>query len=115
MAGREANRMKPDHPPSKAAGAAAPPSPSTSATGTKPQTPPITDEQWTHYSLSARFRDTPVLLPIRDKVLEKAALKSGDTLLDVGTGDGLIAFAALDLVGTEGLVIFSDIAQGLVD
>jgi arsenite methyltransferase len=77
--------------------------------------PAVTDEQWTQYSLGAKFRESPFLLPIRDKVLEKAALTAGDTLLDVGTGDGLIAFAALDYVGPDGVVIFSDIAQGLVD
>ncbi len=75
----------------------------------------VTDEQWTHYSLAAKFRESAFLFPIRDKVLEKAALTPGDTLLDVGTGDGLIAFAALERVGPEGVVIFSDIAQGLVD
>ncbi len=36
-------------------------------------------------------------------------------MLDVGCGDGLIAFGALDRVGEEGLVIFSDISQDLLD
>ena len=36
-------------------------------------------------------------------------------LLDVGAGDGLIAFGALDLVGEDGRVIFSDISQDLLD
>lgn len=36
-------------------------------------------------------------------------------LLDVGAGDGLIAFGALDLVGGTGRVIFSDISQDLLD
>jgi arsenite methyltransferase len=36
-------------------------------------------------------------------------------LLDVGTGDGLIAFGALDKVGEAGQVIFSDISQDLLD
>jgi SAM-dependent methyltransferase len=36
-------------------------------------------------------------------------------LLDVGAGDGLIAFGALPLVGEQGRVIFSDISQDLLD
>ncbi len=36
-------------------------------------------------------------------------------VLDVGCGDGLVAFGALDRVGEEGLVIFSDISQDLLD
>ena len=32
------------------------------------------------------------LIPVRDRVLHNAALSYGGTLLDVGAGDGLIAF-----------------------
>lgn len=102
-------------PPSTPGSAPSEPVPSPTGKNTKTHTPPVTDEQWTHYSLSAKFRESAFLFPIRDKVLEKGALTAGDTLLDVGTGDGLIAFAALERVGPDGLVIFSDIAQGLVD
>jgi arsenite methyltransferase len=55
------------------------------------------------------------LTPVRDRVLGNAALTGGETLLDVGAGDGLIAFGALDLVGDEGRVVFSDISQDLLD
>lgn len=51
----------------------------------------------------------------RDQVLENAAVKEGETLLDVGAGDGLIAFGAIDLVGERGQVIFSDISPDLLD
>ena len=51
----------------------------------------------------------------RDEVLHNAAVKKGDTLLDVGAGDGLIAFGALDLIGDQGRVIFSDVSQDLLD
>lgn len=51
----------------------------------------------------------------RDSVLENARLAAGETLLDVGAGDGLIAFGALDLLGEEGRVIFSDVSQDLLD
>lgn len=55
------------------------------------------------------------LAPVRDRVLRNAALSEGDTLLDVGAGDGLIAFAALERVGPEGRIVFSDVSQDLLD
>jgi ubiquinone/menaquinone biosynthesis C-methylase UbiE len=36
-------------------------------------------------------------------------------VLDVGAGDGLIAFGALPLVGESGKVIFADVSQDLLD
>lgn len=54
------------------------------------------------------------LYPIRDKVLSHASLNEGETLLDVGCGDGLIAFGALEKVKAS-RVIFSDISQDLLD
>ena len=54
------------------------------------------------------------LVPIRDRVLEGAGPLDGLTLLDVGTGDGLVGLAALDRVGPSGTVIFSDISEALL-
>jgi ubiquinone/menaquinone biosynthesis C-methylase UbiE len=51
----------------------------------------------------------------RDRILEHAAITRGETVLYVGCGDGLIAFGAPDRVGEEGLVIFSDISQDLLN
>jgi ubiquinone/menaquinone biosynthesis C-methylase UbiE len=51
----------------------------------------------------------------RDRVLDNARVKPGEIVLDVGCGDGLIAFGALDRVGPSGQVIFSDISQDLLD
>ena len=53
--------------------------------------------------------------PVRDRVLENARITEGDVMLDVGAGDGLIAFGALALVGESGKVIFSDISRDLLD
>jgi SAM-dependent methyltransferase len=39
----------------------------------------------------------------------------GDVVLDVGAGDGLVAFGALDRVGPEGRVIFADVSAPLLD
>jgi arsenite methyltransferase len=55
------------------------------------------------------------LRPVRDRVLENAQLTGGEILLDVGAGDGLVAFGALERMGEEGRVIFSDISQDLLD
>jgi len=55
------------------------------------------------------------LTQIRDAVLDRARLDAGDTLLDVGCGDGLIGFGGLDRVGPTGRVIFSDVSQDLLD
>lgn len=52
---------------------------------------------------------------IRDRVLSGAEPLAGASLLDVGTGDGLIALAALDRVGTGGQVTFSDVSPALLD
>ena len=59
--------------------------------------------------------DLDYLYPIRDRVLDNAAIAAGDTLLDVGTGQGLIGFAAIDRVGERGRVIFSDISERLLE
>jgi arsenite methyltransferase len=53
--------------------------------------------------------------PTRDRVLENAYIRPGETVLDVGTGSGLIGFAALRAVGNGGTVIFSDVSEALVE
>ena len=55
------------------------------------------------------------LEPIRDEVLDAAALEPADTALDVGCGDGLIGFGALERLGPAGRVVFSDVSQELLD
>jgi ubiquinone/menaquinone biosynthesis C-methylase UbiE len=79
-------------------------------------------DKWASWLLHRRDGDDPEqrvkalehLIPVRNRVLENARLRPGEVLLDVGAGDGLIAFAALDLVGAEGRVIASDISSDLV-
>ncbi len=50
---------------------------------------------------------------VRDKVLDRAGFVAGESLLDVGCGEGLIGFGALDR--GAGHVVFSDISQDLLD
>jgi arsenite methyltransferase len=52
---------------------------------------------------------------LRERVLDNGNVGPGDVLLDVGCGDGWIAFAALDRVGPGGRVVFADVSQDLVD
>lgn len=81
-----------------------------------------TQDMWAQWLLQRRFGGNPermkkmfeFLHPVRDKVLSHIHLKEGGTLLDVGCGDGLIAFGALEkFPGCH--VIFSDISQDLLD
>jgi arsenite methyltransferase len=53
--------------------------------------------------------------PCRDRILHNAGIGEGDVVLDVGTGSGFLAFAALDKVGAAGRVVFADISADLLD
>jgi ubiquinone/menaquinone biosynthesis C-methylase UbiE len=69
-----------------------------------------------HGGDAERLRETlDFLAPVRDRVLDGAAPSEDETLLDVGAGDGLVAFGALERVGDGGRVIFSDVSQDLLD
>jgi len=81
-------------------------------------------DRWHRWLTDVRFGGDPAvrehvltefLYPVRETVLDKAKLQSGDTVLDVGAGDGLIAFGALERIGLSGRVVFSDISQDLLD
>jgi arsenite methyltransferase len=60
-------------------------------------------------------RSLRYLEPIRDRVLSNADVGVGDSALDVGAGDGLIAFGAIPLVGSSGQVFFSDVSLDLLE
>ena len=81
-------------------------------------------DRWHRWLIDVRFGGDPaarerllteLLYPVRDTLLDKARLQPGDTVLDVGTGDGLIAFGAVERLGPSGHVVFSDISQDLLD
>lgn len=52
--------------------------------------------------------------PARERVLQNARLQESDTVLDIGTGDGLVGFAVLSRVGHRGRVTFCDISSELL-
>ena len=76
---------------------------------------------WSRWLLNRRFGGDPeqlthvldYLYPVRDKVLSHINLEGGRTLLDVGCGDGLIAFGALEKF-ERCRAIFSDISDDLL-
>ena len=78
-------------------------------------------DMWSQWLLNRRFGGDAQrmqqmldwLHPVRDKVLSHVQLTEGETLLDVGCGDGLIAFGALEKFPTC-RVIFSDISDDLL-
>jgi arsenite methyltransferase len=52
------------------------------------------------------------LAVIRDRVLDGAALEPGETLLDVGCGNGLVGFGALE---RGARVVFADVSAALLE
>jgi arsenite methyltransferase len=78
-------------------------------------------DRWCEWLLRRRFggddemrqRMVEQLRQIRDRVLDQAEVRESDTLLDVGCGDGLIAFGALERGITR--AILSDISEDLLD
>jgi ubiquinone/menaquinone biosynthesis C-methylase UbiE len=80
-------------------------------------------DKWSQWLLETRFggdaeaaeRGMRMLHRVRDSILDETKVAAGETLLDVGCGDGLVGFGALDRVGPAGRVIFSDISAPLLD
>jgi arsenite methyltransferase len=79
-------------------------------------------DRWAAWLLERRYgacgspeKTLAGLSAVRDRVLDRAEIREGDVVLDVGAGDGLIAFGALDRVGPRGHVVFSDVSQDLLD
>jgi SAM-dependent methyltransferase len=81
----------------------------------------VARDRWAEWLAERRFGgDAQVrtemlakLAETRDRVLDRAELREGETLLDVGCGEGLIGFGALER--GAGTVIFSDISTDLLD
>lgn len=80
-------------------------------------------DRWSRWLLHDRFGGDELALqktleylePIRDRVLAAARITPGNTVIDVGCGDGLLGFSALSQVGEHGQVIFSDVSADLLD
>lgn len=79
-----------------------------------------TIETWSEWLKSSRFsymnevqkeQTLRWLAQVRDKVLDRANLKPEDTLIDIGTGTGLLSFGAYELLKGAGKVIASDLFE----
>ena len=83
----------------------------------------VARDQWAEWILQRRYggdanrRQAGLsrLAGIRERVLDGSGIEWSRTLLDVGAGDGLIGFGALDRVGSSGEVIFSDVSGDLLN
>jgi ubiquinone/menaquinone biosynthesis C-methylase UbiE len=74
-------------------------------------------KNWTEWLKSSRFsymseeqREQTLrwLLNVRDIVLDRARLKKDETVIDIGTGSGLLGFGAYERLEGDGRVILSD-------
>jgi SAM-dependent methyltransferase len=81
-------------------------------------------KNWTQWLKENRFAgQTPEMIEqttkwleaVRDVILVFAEIKPYETVLDIGTGTGLLAFKALDIQNCQGKVIFSDKFQDCLD
>lgn len=76
-------------------------------------------DQWAEWICERRFAGQPrratldYLGRIRERILDNANVHAGDTVLDIGCGDGLVGFGAFDR--GAGAVVFADISQDLLD
>ena len=80
-------------------------------------------DKWSNWLLTTRFggnkefrdRTLEVLSQIRDRIITNADIGEGQTVLDIGTGDGLLGFKAAELVGPNGRVILADISEAVIE
>ncbi|HWB54947.1 MAG TPA: methyltransferase domain-containing protein [Tepidisphaeraceae bacterium] len=79
-------------------------------------------DNWSEWLLGRRHgndsayqrRMLEVVRRYRDRVLDGAKLREGMTLADVGTGDGLLAFGAIERIGPTLQVVLTDISEPLL-
>ncbi len=80
-------------------------------------------DPWFHWLLKRRHGGDPIyekivrhaVKAIRDRVLDQAIPSADQVLVDVGAGDGLIAFGAFERVGPSLTAIFADISLPLLE
>jgi len=79
-------------------------------------------DEWSDWLLHVRHADDPeyerivrsVVGRYADRVLDNARLAPGMTLVDIGTGDGLLAFRAIERIGAALRVVLTDISEPML-
>jgi arsenite methyltransferase len=79
-------------------------------------------DEWSDWLLHVRHAGDPaygrivraVVERYADRVLDTACLSPGMTLVDIGTGDGLLAFRAIERIGATLRVVLTDISEPLL-
>src|SRR5579883_337194 len=81
-----------------------------------------TADLWSQWLLHARYADNPqfhqavdaMIARYVERLLDLAQLSSGQTLVDVGTGEGLVAFRAVERVGPKLNVWLTDASEPML-
>jgi ubiquinone/menaquinone biosynthesis C-methylase UbiE len=81
-----------------------------------------TADLWSQWLLHGRYADDPQFQQAVDKMVDRyvghlldgAQLAAGQTLLDVGTGEGLVAFRAIERVGPTLSVWLTDASEPML-
>ncbi|MBC8746600.1 arsenite methyltransferase [Paraburkholderia sp. WC7.3g] len=87
-----------------------------------PPTNDVTHDNWSKWILSLRHGDDRAhedsvrveITRYADRVLDFVRLRSGMTLADIGTGDGLVGFRAIERAGASIRVVMTDISAPLL-
>lgn len=64
----------------------------------------------TNYDSESEFHPT-----LAHRLIERANIREGQTILDIATGTGLVAIEAAQIVGDRGYVVGVDISPGMLD
>jgi len=54
------------------------------------------------------------LKPAQNLMLQLAALRAGEKLIDIACGTGLVTFPAAEMLGTDGFILATDISDGMI-
>jgi arsenite methyltransferase len=82
----------------------------------------LESDEWSRWLLHVRYGGDPALereirgelASFADRVLDGARLEPGMTLADIGSGEGLVAFRAIERVGPALRVILTDISTPML-